>query len=116
MQKSSMSEVNLRDFTVEQMAHFSGRWNQSGRPTRNLRFIRPDGKMTVAAVLLFGKYPQRWLPAYTAKCISYVGNSVGGTVFRDKVRDEDMEGCLTSSVRHHHELLYEESTECTGGN
>ena len=50
--------------------------------------------MTVAAVLLFGKYPQRWLPAYTAKCISYVGNSVGGTVFRDKVRDEDMEGCL----------------------
>ena len=29
-----------------------------------------------------------------AKCISYVGNSVGGTTFRDKVRDEDMEGCL----------------------
>ena len=61
---------------------------------RNLRFIRPDGKMTVAAVLLFGKYPQRWLPAYTVKCISYVGNSVGGTTFRDKVRDSDMEGCL----------------------
>lgn len=50
--------------------------------------------MTVAAVLLFGKYPQRWLPAYTVKCISYVGNSLGGSTFRDKVRNSDMEGCL----------------------
>ena len=94
MQKSGVSEVNLRDFTVEQMAHFVVGGISLEGLLRNLRFIRPDGKMTVAAVLLFGKYPQRWLPAYTAKCISYVGNSVGGTVFRDKVRDEDMEGCL----------------------
>lgn len=48
----------------------------------------------MAIVLLFGKYPQRRLPAYTVKCISYVGNSVGGTTFRDKVRDSDMEGCM----------------------
>lgn len=94
MEKSGVSEVNLRDFTLEQMVHFVvGGINLEGL-LRNLRFIRPDGKMTVAAVLLFGKYPQRWLPAYTAKCISYVGNFVGGTTFRDKVRDEDMEGCL----------------------
>ena len=94
MEKSGVSEVNLRDFTLEQMVHMViGGMSLEGL-LRNLRFIRPDGKMTVAAVLLFGKYPQRWLPAYTAKCISYVGNSVGGTTFRDKVRDEDMEGCL----------------------
>lgn len=48
----------------------------------------------MAIVLLFGKYPQRRLAAYTVKCISYVGNSVGGTTFRDKVRDSDMEGCM----------------------
>lgn len=30
----------------------------------------------------------------TAKCICYVGNSVGGTQFRDKVDDADMEGNL----------------------
>ena len=94
MEKSGVSEVNLRDYTLEQMVHMViGGMSLEGL-LRNLRFIRPDGKMTVAAVLLFGKYPQRWLPAYTAKCISYVGNSVGGTAFRDKVRDEDMEGCL----------------------
>ena len=61
---------------------------------RNLRFIRPDGKITVAAMLLFGKYTQRWLPVMTAKCICFVGNSLGGTQFRDKVNDEDIEGNL----------------------
>lgn len=61
---------------------------------RNLRFIRPDGKITVAAMLLFGKYTQRWLPVMTAKCICFVGNNLGGTQFRDKVNDADIEGNL----------------------
>ena len=64
------------------------------RMLRNLRFIRPDGKLTMAAMLLFGKYTQRWLPVMTAKCICFAGNSVGGKVFRDKVNDADMEGNL----------------------
>ena len=61
---------------------------------RNLRFIRPDGTLTVAAMLLFGKYTQRWMPVMTAKCICFAGNSVGGKVFLDKVNDADMEGNL----------------------
>ena len=61
---------------------------------RNLRFIRPDGTLTVAAMLLFGKYTQRWMPMMTAKCICFAGNSIGGKVFRDKVNDSEMEGNL----------------------
>ena len=61
------------------------------RMLRNLRFIRPDGKLTMAAMLLFGKYTQRWLPVMAAKCICFAGNSIGGKVFRDKVNDADME-------------------------
>ena len=61
---------------------------------RNLRFICPDGTLTVAAMLLFGKYTQRWMPMMTAKCICFAGNSVGSKVFRDKVNDADMEGNL----------------------
>lgn len=61
---------------------------------RNLRFIRPDGTLTVAAMLLFGKYTQRWMPMMTAKCICFAGNSIGSKVFRDKVNDADMEGNL----------------------
>ena len=64
------------------------------RMLRNLRFIRPDGKLTMAAMLLFGKYTQRWLPVMTAKCICFAGNSIGGKVFRDKVNDANMEGNL----------------------
>ena len=66
MAKSGVSEVNLRDYTLEQMSHFVVGGISVEGLLRNLRFIRPDGKMTVATVLLFGKYPQRWLPAYTA--------------------------------------------------
>lgn len=61
---------------------------------RNLRFIRPDGTLTVGAMLLFGKYTQRWMPVMTAKCICFAGNSVGGKMFRDKVNDAEMEGNL----------------------
>ena len=50
--------------------------------------------MTIAAMLLFGKYTQRWMPMMTAKCICFAGNSVGSKVFRDKVNDADMEGNL----------------------
>lgn len=35
--------------------------------------IRPDGTLTVAAMLLFGKYTQRWMPMMTAKCICFAG-------------------------------------------
>lgn len=43
-----------------------------------------DGTLTVAALMLMGRYPQRWLPAFTVRYVSFVGNSIGGTEFRDK--------------------------------
>ena len=51
---------------------------------RNNGLILPDGRLTLAALMLMGKNPQRWLPAFTVRCISFVGNSIGGTEFRDK--------------------------------
>ena len=46
--------------------------------------VLPDGRLTLAALMLMGKYPQRWLPAFTVRCVSFVGNNIGGTEFRDK--------------------------------
>ena len=94
MKNNGVTESTLRDFTLEQMVGLVGNDMNLEKLLRNLKFMLPDGKMTVAAVLLFGKYPQRWLPTYTAKCICFVGNSIGGSLFRDKVADSDMEGCL----------------------
>lgn len=59
---------------------------------KNLKLIRPDGRFTVAAVILFAKVTQRFLPTYTAKCISFFGNSIGGGEYHDRFSDTAMEG------------------------
>lgn len=84
----------LREASLDTVCSAIASGHNGEKLLRNLRFIRPDGKITVAAMLLFGKYTQRWLPVMTAKCICFVGNSLGGTQFRDKVNDADIEGNL----------------------
>lgn len=84
----------LRENSLDDIAGAIAKGHNLNKLMRNLRFIRPDGSLTVAAMLLFGKYPQRWLPTMTAKCICFVGNNIGGKQFRDKVNDADMEGNL----------------------
>lgn len=84
----------LRETSLDNIAGAIAKGHNLNKLMRNLRFIRPDGSLTVAAMLLFGKYPQRWLPVMTAKCICFVGNNIGGKQFRDKVNDADMEGNL----------------------
>ena len=61
---------------------------------KNAGLIRPDDGITYAAILLFGKHTQRWLPTATVKCVSFVGNSQGGVEFRDKMDDLDADGGL----------------------
>lgn len=94
-----IDELNMKDYSLDQMAEFVIKGTTIERLLKNLRFIRPDGRLTVAAMLLFGKYTQRWLPVMTAKCISFIGNSVGGTQFRDKMHDMEIEGNLLHQFR-----------------
>jgi len=94
-----IDELNMKEYSLDQMAQFVIKGTTIEILLKNLRFIRPDGKLTVAAMLLFGKYTQRWLPVMTAKCISFLGNSVGGTQFRDKMHDMEIEGNLLHQFR-----------------
>ncbi len=94
-----IDELNLKDFSLDTMANFVIKGSTIDRLLKNLRFIRPDGSLTVAAMMLFGKHTQRWLPVMTAKCISFIGNSVGGTQFRDKMHDMEIEGNLLHQFR-----------------
>lgn len=94
LEKKGMIDDALQEASLDEIANAIAKGHDLNKLMRNLRFIRPDGSLTVAAILLFGKYTQRWLPVMTAKCISYVGNSIGGKVFRDKVNDAVMEGNL----------------------
>ena len=50
--------------------------------------------MTLTGLLLLSKSIQRYCPVFTVKCVSFVGNSLGGTQFRDKLSDRDIEGNL----------------------
>ena len=95
----NINELNMKDYSLDAMAETIIKGATIEKLLRNLHFIRPDGKITVAAMLLFGKYTQRWLPVMTAKCISYIGNSIGGTQFRDKMHDMEIEGNLLHQFR-----------------
>ena len=94
LEKKGLVGDAFKEASLDDICSAIAKGHDCERMLRNLRFIRPDGKLTMAAMLLFGKYTQRWLPIMTAKCICFAGNSVGGKVFRDKVNDADMEGNL----------------------
>lgn len=94
LQKKGMTGNILQGALLDDVASSIVKGHTIGQLMRNLGFVRPDGRLTMAAVLLFAKSTQRWLPTMTAKCICFVGNSVGGTQFRDKVSEELMEGNL----------------------
>lgn len=94
LKKKGMTGERFQQSSLDEVCETIAQGHDKVKLLRNLHFVRSDGRLTVAAVLLFAKYTQRWLPVMTAKCISFVGNFVGGTQFRDKVNDADMEGNL----------------------
>lgn len=58
----------------------------------NMGFAKNE-KLTLAGLLLFGKNPQAFRPVFSVQCISFVGNDVAGTEFRDS--EPPFEGNLT---------------------
>ncbi|MBO7683215.1 MAG: putative DNA binding domain-containing protein [Kiritimatiellae bacterium] len=57
---------------------------------RNLGFA-DEQNLTLAGLMLFGKNPQRYAPVNVVKCVSYVGNDVAGSKYRDS---EDFRGTI----------------------
>lgn len=94
LEKKGLTGDAFNEASLDMICSAIAKGHDCEKILRNLRFIRPDDTLTVAAMLLFGKYTQRWMPMMTAKCICFAGNSIGGKVFRDKVNDADMEGNL----------------------
>ncbi len=94
LEKKGLTGDAFNEASLDMICSAIAKGHDCEKILRNLRFIRPDGSLTVAAMLLFGKYTQRWMPMMTAKCICFAGNSVGSKIFRDKVNDAVMEGNL----------------------
>jgi ATP-dependent DNA helicase RecG len=62
----------------------------------NLNLAR-ENKLNLAGLLLFGKNPQRYEPVFLIKAVSFFGNEMGGTQYRDS---EDIDGNLSKQYRN----------------
>jgi len=49
----------------------------------NLGMIK-EGKLSLGGLVLFGKNPQQFRPTFTVQCVSFVGNDISSTEYRDK--------------------------------
>ncbi len=43
-----------------------------------------EGKLSLGGLVLFGKKPQQFRPIFTVQCVSFVGNTISSTEYRDK--------------------------------
>jgi len=92
LSKQTVDGREPADLSADEIASLLIKDKTAADILRNLKLIRPDGRFTVAAVVLFAKATQRFIPTYTAKCISFFGNSVGGSEYRDRFPDTSIEG------------------------
>jgi ATP-dependent DNA helicase RecG len=60
------------------------------RLLNNLGLARNE-TLKLAGLLLFGKRPQRYRPAFVVKAVSFVGNDPAGDKYRDS---QDIDGCI----------------------
>lgn len=85
----------------------------------NMGFAQDD-RLTLTGLLLFGKKPQAFKPMFSVQCISFIGNDVSGTEFRDS--EPPFEGNLTKLYdqtmnfifRNLHKVQVEESFNVLG--
>ncbi len=61
-----------------------------GRLLNNLGLARGE-EMNLAGLLMFGRKPQRFRPAFVIKAVSFFGNDPTGDLYRDS---EDIDGCI----------------------
>lgn len=66
-----------------------------GRLLNNLGLAR-DTNLNLAGLLVFGRNPQRYRPAFVVKAVSFVGIDPSGDKYRDS---EDIGGCLRNMHR-----------------
>ncbi|KAA6329875.1 hypothetical protein EZS27_021354 [termite gut metagenome] len=65
-----------------------------GQLLQNISLMDEKGQLTLSGLLLLGNSIQRYRPVFTVKCVSFVGNSMATSEFRDKMPDREIEGSL----------------------
>ncbi len=102
VQGSTSNDINIEFFkkfvSKKTGKKFDELWLTIDDILSNMGFMK-ENQLTLAGLILFGKNPQSFKPAFTVQCISFVGNEISTTEYRDK--EEPFVGNLSE--------LYEQS-------
>jgi len=93
-------DTSVNDIDEQIFSDYFKREFKESFESRNLSFeealkvkkVLRDGKITLAGLLFFGKYPQNLRPTFTIKAVSFFGNDLAGTMYRNK--PEDFKGTI----------------------
>lgn len=89
--------ADLDDEVVESYAAALGVWD-APRMMVARGLATPDGSLTVAGVLLFARFPQRWLPEAFVRVLRYRGTARGTGARQQIASDERFEGPLPAQI------------------
>ena len=87
VRRTTINDIDMmlvNDYLVQS---YGKRSDEFGLPVeqvlQNLQIMTWDGRVTLAGLLFFGKYPQMFEPAFVIKAVSFFGNDMGGLEYRD---------------------------------
>lgn len=91
---TSVEDINTSVFKVFFEKYFEHSFDDSGldyiHTLTNLNILR-NNNLTLGGLLFFGKNPQRFKPAFCIKAVSFFGNEIGGTEYRNS---QDINGTI----------------------
>ena len=91
---TSPADIDLNHFGAFFLKQYSESLDETGAPIdqllNNLGLAR-GSKLNLAGLMLFGRNPQRYRPAFVVKAVSFFGNDPAGDMYRDS---QDIDGCL----------------------
>lgn len=88
--ESSIEDIDEKQFEGHFLKEFGKSISERGltyeQALRAKKVLKND-HLTLAGLLFFGKDPQFFKPNFTIKAVSFFGNSIGGTEYRNKPQD-----------------------------
>jgi len=83
---TSIDDVNKDNFREYYKKEFEEELENSDLPyekiLNNINILRNE-RLTLGGLLFFGKEPQKYKPAFCIKAVSFVGNDIESTIYRD---------------------------------
>ena len=103
---TSIDDIDERLFADYFKKEFKVSYQEKGltyeEALRAKRVLRND-KVSLAGLLFFGKYPQNIKPAFTIKTVSFFGNDIAGSSYRNK--PEDLKGTIPELFKQSMDFL-----------